>query len=509
MQKSAPDQFGPVYLVGAGPGDPGLITLREVEALRRADLVLYDYLVNAQILEHVRPGAECLCLGRHGRGRLWTQEEIIAHMIAAARAGRVVVRLKGGDPAIFARAGEETSALSAAGVCFEIVPGITTALAAGSHAGINLTDRHLSSAVALVTGHEQEEKHEPSIDFRALGAFPGTVVVYMGVQSVRDWSAALVEGGKGLDTPVAIVRRCSWPDQAVAQTSLGELAETVARLKLRPPVIFIIGATASHDPALAWFASRPLFGQTVLVTRAEQQSATLRDQLQELGADVRIQPAIMIEPPEDWSAVDAVIERLDQFDWLVFSSANGVRGLLNRIWARGGDLRALVRARIAAIGPGTAEQLAEYRLRADLMPETYRAEHLAAALAPAAAGKRFLLLRASRGREILAEQLRAAGGEVEQVVVYRSLDVPACEPEIKELLDAGRIDWITVTSSAIARSLVQLIGDRLRTMRLASISPITSQTLREFGHAPTVEATEYTMTGLVQAMLKFQARAER
>jgi uroporphyrinogen III methyltransferase/synthase len=503
MRKSFARQFGPVYLVGAGPGDPGLFTLRGVETLRRADLVLYDYLVNPQLLDHARTGAELVCLGRHGREPRLSQDEINLRMVHAAQQGQTVVRLKAGDPAVFARFGEETDALTSAGVPFEIVPGITAALASGSHAGIPLTHREFASAVALVTGHEDTAKSEPAIDYRALASFPGTIVMYMGVTSAPEWSAALIDGGKSPATPVAIVRRCSWSDQSVKRTTLAELPMLVAQQRLRPPVIFIVGEAAAVDSGVSWFSSRPLFGQRIIVTRPEGQSHVLRDQLQELGAEVLVQPAIAIEPPEDWSAVDAALRRLGQFDWLVFSSSNGVRMLLDRLWSSGGDLRQLQNIKLAAIGPGTNDELAKYHLRADRLPDgEFRAEALAQTLGVDAAGKRFLLVRASRGREVLAEQLRAAGGHVEQVVVYRSVDVTTPEPEIAAKLESGTVDWVTVTSSAIARSLAAMWGERLKQARLASISPITSQTLRELGFEPTVEATEYTMPGLVDAIVQ-------
>ena len=500
MPKPVAQQIGRVYLVGAGPGHPGLVTLRGVECLRLADVVLYDYLVNPQLLEHARSTAELVCLGRHGRGRLWTQEEINHRMIEAARQGSNVVRLKAGDPAVFARAAEEAEALTAAGVAFEIVPGSTAALASGSHAGVPLTHRQVSSAVAIVTGHEDTEKEQPPLDYRQLGAFPGTIVIYMGVTSAAEWSAELIAGGKSPDTPVAIVRRCSWPDQSVHRTRLGDLGTFVIQSRLRPPVIFIVGMAAADESSVAWFTSRPLFGQRVLVTRAEGQAGALRDLLQDAGAEVLLQPVIAIEPPLEWKAVDDALARLDTFDWVVFSSANGVSHWLDRLAMLGKDARSFGPAKIAAIGPGTADELAKYRLRADLVPDEYRAESLADALSPSAAGKRILLVRASRGREVLAERLIAAGATVEQVVVYRSVDVTTPDTDIAATLADGRIHWITVTSSAIARSLVALFGEHLHKTRLASISPITSQTLRELGHEPAAEAREYTMPGILAAI---------
>lgn len=496
---------GKVYLVGAGPGDPGLITWRGVECLRRADVVLYDYLVNPRVLRHAAAGADLQSLGRHGGERIVPQEEINQRMIAAARAGRTVVRLKGGDPIIFGRLADEVQALRAEGLPYEIVPGVTAALAAGSYAGVRLTQRDDASAVAFVTGHEQEGKAGPPLDFAALAAFPGTLVFYMGVTTAPQWSAALIAAGKPAETPAVVVRRCSWPDQETFVTSLGGLPDEVAKRKLRPPAVVIIGAVVQSAAMSDWFSERPLFGVRVLITRAAEQADALEDRLSELGAQCFVQPAIEIRPPQDWGAVDAALANLSSYNWVVFSSANGVRFLFDRLLT-GGDLRRLGSVKIAAIGPGTAQELAHCHLRADVQPAEYRAEALAAELACEARGKRFLLARASRGRELLAEQLTAAGGIVEQVVVYESNDVAAADERIFAMLAAGQFDWTTVTSSAIARSLVRLLGENLRRTKLASISPITSSTLRELGHEPAAEAREYTMDGLVEAIVETHSR---
>ena len=414
---------GKVYLVGAGPGDPGLITWRGIECLRAADLVLYDYLVNARLLDHVRSTSEVVCLGRHGQGRLMEQAEINRHMVEAARSGRVVVRLKSGDPMIFARGAEEIDVLVASGVAFEVVPGITAALAASSYAGITLTHRDAASAVVLVTGHESEAKQGGVLDYGSLAAFPGTLVFYMAVTTARHWSTRLLEQGKPGGTPVAIVRRCSWPDQQVVHCRLDELATEVERRRLRPPVIFIVGETAALEPSIGWFAGRPLFGQRIVVTRPQGQNGELQRLLEMLGAETLAQPAIEISAPRDWGPVDATLSCVESYDWLVFSSANGVEAFLKRLLARHGDLRRLGSLRLAAIGTGTAEALARYHLQADLVPEVYRAEALAEALAEQAAGQRCLLVRASRGREVLSQTLAARGAQVEQIVVYESRDV--------------------------------------------------------------------------------------
>ncbi len=381
-----------------------------------------------------------------------SQTEINEAMIRRARAGQIVVRLKGGDPAIFARLAEELDALNSAGVTYEIVPGITAAQAASSHAGIPLTTRDEASCVAFVTGRETLDKSaaEP-LDYVALANFPGTLVFYMAVTTASHWSRELMAHGKPGNAPVAIVRRCSLPDQETIFTTLGEIDEVMSAKKLRPPAIVIVGDVAQPRELTNWFTTRPLFGRTVLVTRPEHQSDDLAARLAGLGAKVLRQPAIEIGPPQDWTAVDAAIGRLAKFDWLVFSSSNGVEYFLGRLLAIGGDARRLGGVRLAAIGPATVARLAEFRLRADLQPESYRAEALAEALAPEARGKTILLARASRGREVLAEMLTAAGAVVEQVVVYESRDVASPKDDVLQTLADGKIDFTTVTSSAIAQ----------------------------------------------------------
>jgi uroporphyrinogen III methyltransferase/synthase len=496
--------IGKVYLVGAGPGDPGLLTLRGAECLREADVVLFDYLVSPQLLVAANPNAECICLGRHGHGRIMSQAEINDAMIRHARSGRAVVRLKGGDPTIFARLAEELAALGSAGVPYEIVPGVTAAQAASSHAGIPLTQRDDASCVAFVTGQESADKAS-AIGYAALAKFPGTLVFYMGVTTAPEWSRALLEHGKSPATPVVIVRRCSLPEQETLFTSLAEVGEFVRRRRLRPPAVVIVGDVARARDTANWFTTRPLFGRTVLVTRPEHQSQDFVHHLRSLGANVIRQPVIEIAPPPDWSDVDRVIEHLPEFDWLVFSSANGVRYFFDRLNDLGHDVRRVGNAKLAAIGPATVAALAERRLRADIQPETYRAESLAEALAQQVGGKRVFLARASRGREVLSEMLSHAGALVEQAVVYESRDVAAPKDDVSEALAAGRIAWTTVTSSAIARSLVRLFGDSLNRTRLAAISPLTGEVLAELGHPPAVIARTFTAAGIAEAMLSAEA----
>jgi len=497
---------GRVYLIGAGPGDPGLITLRGAELLARADVVLYDGLSNVKILTHAA-SAEHICVGKHGQSRIWTQQEIIVEMLRHARAGATVARLKGGDPAVFARTAEEVEALKSAEIPFEIVPGITAALAAGSYAGIPITHRRHASAVALVTGHEEPGKSESALDWDALARFPGTLVVYMGVTTASFWTSALIQAGKSGDTPVAILRRCSLADQQTIRCRLEEVADRLTpATKLRPPVIVIIGEVTKLSESMAWFESRPLFGKTILVTRSDQQASELSTPLQELGATVWESPAIQIDEPEDWAPVDSLIEHPEAFDYLVFSSRNGVRYFLDRLLVSEFDLRQLSPLQIAVVGERTADALREYHLHPDIVPDDYRAASLAAMLRPIAKGKRFALLRASRGADTLADELVKAGGVVEQLITYSHRDISQGDPRVIEKMNRGEITWVTVTSNAIAASLVALYGESLRRAKIASLSPGITSALKVLGYDVDAEASIATIESLVDSIHQSELR---
>lgn len=493
---------GTVYLVGAGPGNLGMITVRAVECLEQADVILYDYLANPAALEHASESAELLCLGHHSTGRRLAPEAIVKRMLREAQRGRTVVRLKGGDPLVFGRGGDETEALRAAGIPFEIVPGITSGLAVGSLCEIPLTHHEDASAVALVTGHERDNKAHSHLDYAALAAFPGTLVIYMGVQRVSQWSEALIRHGKPPDTPVAIVRWCSRAQQQMVRCSLETVAEVVGAHGLRPPALFVVGKVVAHSPQLSWFAERPLFGARVLIAGSATASRRLRNRLAVLGADVITQPAVHITEPKDWAPVDAALDRIDRYDWLVFHSGNGVDSFIGRLFHRGEDVRRLGCVRLAAVGSGTAERLAEYHLHPDVVPQPFNPQSLAHALVAEADGHRFLLPGARRGRLVLADALTALGAQVELIDVYSNADVKEPNPDVATALSTDEIDWVTVTSANTARSLIALYGDALRRARLASISPMTSAALRDLGYEPAVEAVPHTAAALVQAILR-------
>ncbi len=486
-------RLGKVYLIGAGPGDPELVTVRGLECLRRADVILYDNLAAPALLHHARPDAEKIYAGKKRTEHALTQDQINALLIEHARAGRQVVRLKGGDPFLFGRGGEEAEALAAAGVPFEVVPGVSSAMGAAAFAGIPLTHREHTSAVTFVTGHEVEK-----IDWNRVGASE-TIVVFMGLVTFGEIAKRLIAAGRDASTPAAAVRWATRPDQRVLCGTLGDLAEKIVQAGLKPPTLIFIGEVVRLREKLDWFERLPLFGKTIVVTRAKEQAGALATRLAELGARVVEIPTIEIEPPADWKPFDTAISRLESFDWLIFTSANGVRFFIQRLDASARDLRAL-RARLCAIGPATAAALAALHLKIDLMPEEYVAESVIKAFEKIPLeGARILLPRAAVARDLIPAELEKRGARVTVVEAYRT--VPARNAKWPEGL---RPDWITFTSSSTVENFHSLFGAaRLDGVRVASIGPVTSATAGRLGIAVTVEPQNHTVEGLVSAILDF------
>jgi len=500
------EHAGTVYLVGAGPGDPALLSLKGRDCLAKADVVLYDGLVNPLLLRHTEAHAERTCRSMAPDGRVLKQDEINARLIEAARAGKTVVRLKGGDPFIFGRGSEEAAALAEAGIPFEVVPGVTAAVAAGEYAGISLTHRHQASAVAFVTGHEDPAKPDSSLDYRNLAEFPGTLVFYMGLHRLPRIVESLIANGKPAQTPACVISRATTPRQQTVSATLEELPAAVEQAELHAPSLIIVGECAKQRETISWFEHRPLFGKLIAITRPVHQADSAIARALELGAQPVLLPTIEILPPDDWSAVDTAIGRLEDFDWLIFTSANGVESFLNRLWDSNRDARCLGPLKIAAIGPATAETLHRFHLRADVVPETYRAEALAEALKDQVSGKQVLWAGANRGRDVLPKELEAAGARVEKLVVYQNRDVADVPPETRKFLEAGEVDWIALSSPSIARNLAGLIGSQAlahlddRT-RIAAISPVTAEAARDAGLPVHIEAEEFTWEGLFQAII--------
>jgi uroporphyrinogen III methyltransferase/synthase len=495
-----------VFLVGAGPGEAGLLTLRAVECLRRADVVVYDRLVPAHMLDHAPPDAERVCvteLGPHHADRCGPVQQ---RLIDAARQGLCVVRLKGGDPFLFGRGGEEAEALRQAGIPFEIVPGVTAALGAAACAGIPLTHRGLASAVAFVTGQENPAKDGPDLDWAALGRFPGTLVVYMGLARLDAIVRSLIDHGKPADTPAAVVHAATTGAQRTVEAPLQQIAAAAQAAGITSPALVIIGPVVQLRQRLSWFESRPLHGKRVLVCRPRGQAAELLAQLEELGALPLLLPTVEIQPLTDWAEVDQAILQLSKIHWLVFTSVNGVHAFLGRLHRCGRDLRALGGIQLAAIGIATADALRSYHLEPDLVPAEYRSENLVAALRPHVAGRRVLLARADRGREVLRNELNGIA-EVQQIAVYRQTDVAEADAGVIGRLRNGDVDFVLLTSSNIARALARLLDAecqaRMRSGKthIVSISPVTSAAVRALGWPVAAEARVYTVAGVVEALV--------
>jgi len=485
---------GRVYLVGAGPGDPGLITVRGLDVLRQADVILYDNLAPVSLLYYARPSAERIYVGKKRADHHLSQDETNALLVNRARSGAVVVRLKGGDPFIFGRGGEEGEALHAAGIAFEVVPGVSSATGAAAYAGIPLTHRSCTSAISFVTGHEVH-----AIDWARVGQTE-TLVIFMGLTTFGDIAKRLIAGGRDPETPAAAIRWGTRPDQRTVIGTIADLAERIAEVKLKPPALIIVGEVVALREDLNWFEKLPLFGQRIMLTRAEEQAGESAEQLRRLGADVVAVPTIEIGEPSSWVPIDSAIAKLETYDWLIFTSQNGVERFFARLDASARDLRA-VNGRIAAIGPATAEVLASAHLKTDCLPEEFVAESLLESLGRDLTGRRILLARAEVAREVLPEELRRRGASVDVAPVYRTV-VPDSSA-LREALASRRPDWITFTSSSTVRYFAAMAGeDALRNVRIASIGPITSATIREYGVEPTVEADPHTMDGLIAAIVR-------
>lgn len=500
----AESALGRVYLVGGGPGDPGLLTLRGKECLERAEVVVYDRLIDPALLSFAPPGAECIFVGKETDHRLLDQAEINRILIDRARQGKVVVRLKGGDPFVFGRGGEEAEALHDAGVPFEVVPGVTSPIAVPAYAGIPVTHRDFASSFTVVTGHEDPEKPDSQLDWAHLAAEPGTLIFVMAVGQLEQIAAQLIRHGRAPTTPVAVIQRGTRPTQRTLLATLADVAERVRAAHLGAPAIVVVGEVARLRERLAWYDNRPLFGRRVLITRTREQASALAALLAERGAVPIELPTIRLEPPADWAPVDRAIDQLESYAWAVFTSTNGVRFFFERLQQRGLDARALKGVRLAAIGPATAAALASWHLQVDFSPAEYVAEAIVAGLARFdLAGQRVLLPRAQEAREVLAEGLAGQGARVDEVAVYQTR--PAGDPDLaRRLFDEGRVDVVTFTSSSTVRNLVRLLGDhasqRLARSTIASIGPITSQTARELGLPVDVEAADHSIPGLVRAL---------
>jgi uroporphyrinogen III methyltransferase/synthase len=470
-----------VYLVGAGPGDPGLLTVRARELIDAADVILYDRLIPPGILEG--PRAELVYVGKQGGGPQMPQEEIDRLLVQYGTGGRTVVRLKGGDPFVFGRGGEEALVLRAAGIPFEVVPGITAGIAAPAYAGIPVTHRELASGVAFVTGHENPDKPETALDWPALAAFPGTLVFYMGVKALPRIASQLIAGGRPADEPVAVVERGTLPGQKTVLSTLGAIGSVQG---IRAPAITLVGPVAALREQIAWLETRPLYGRTVAVTRARAQASALAARLRGLGAEVVEAPAIRTR------TLDVELPPIGGYDLVCVTSPTGAERLLDLLR----DARELAGVTVAAIGPGTARALRARGIEADVVPERAVAEGLVEALASVPV-KRALIARAAEGRDVLIEALRERGAEVDVVALYETVAEPLDEPTRAA---AAAADYVLFTSASSVRFFAAA-GGSLEGPRLVSIGPATSSELRAHGVEPDLEADPHTPDGLVAALL--------
>ena len=486
-----------VYLVGAGPGDPDLITWKGRKLLALADAVLYDNLANEHLLELTRPNCEHIYVGKKKSVHAFPQEEICGMMVDRARRGLNVVRLKGGDPFIFGRGGEEAEALVSAGVEFEVVPGVTSPLGIAAYSGVPLTHREHTKVVTFVTGHDVH-----AIDWSKVGQSE-TLVIFMGIFSIHEIASEIMRHGRSGDTPAICVRWGTRPDQETVAGTLTDIADRIDHAHVKPPATVIIGEVVSLHERLNWFEKLPLFGQKIVVTRAAEQAGEFCDRLRSLGADAVELPVISLQLPADPTPLDAAIGRLARYDWLIFTSVNGVRFFLDRLDRSTRDLRSL-KARICAIGPATRRAVESLHLKVDLMPEEYVAEGLVKAFeGQDLAGKNVLLPRAAVARDLIPAELAKLGALVEVVEAYHNVVPPDAEARAREVFAAEKKpDWITFTSSSTVKNVLAVAGRAaLEGVRIASIGPVTSSTLRAHGLNVDAEAKQFTLDGLVEAIL--------
>lgn len=503
---------GMVYLVGAGPGDYKLISVRALEYIQLADTIVYDRLADDRLLGTARADVELIYVGKASSDHTMRQEDINQLLVDKANEGKIVVRLKGGDPFVFGRGGEEALTLVENKIPFEIVPGITSAISVPAYAGIPVTHRGIATSFAVVTGHEDPTKAESTIKWSHLATAVDTLVFLMGVENLPHITSKLIEHGRAADTPAAVIRWGTKPEQRVLVTTVGEAAAAVAKAGIKPPAIFIVGQVVTLREKLAWFDQRLLFGKTALVTRAREQASLLTTELEALGAQCMEAPAIKLMPPDDYEALDQGIGKLTSYDWLIFTSVNGVEYFFKRLHNLKFDSRVLCNAKIAAIGAQTAAKLREYGILADIVPLEFRAEGIIEALAGRIKkGMSVLIARALVARDILPEKLREMGALVDVVPVYQTVVGDTDGKLLGDKLAAGEIELVTFTSSSTVTNLLELLGPQgaelIKHAKVACIGPITGGTCLEHGITPDVISEEYTIKGMTQAIIKLYEEA--
>jgi len=495
-----------VYIIGAGPGDAGLITLKALEALRIADVVVYDNLVNEELLKYTKIGTRFIYAGKKGGDHTLSQEKINSLLVEEAQAGNIVARLKGGDPFIFGRGGEEAEALAARDIIFEIIPGVSSATAVPAYAGIPLTHRGLTSTVAFITGHEDPTKEKSDINWPALAGI-GTLVFLMGVKNISQISDALISNGKEPDAPAALIRRGTTPEQEIITGKLSDIAAKAQAAQFAPPAILVVGNVVDLRETLQWFEKKPLFGKGIVITRPEKQADDLARLLEKEGAAAIHFPTIKIVPPRDWNSLDEALAKLPTYDWLIFTSANGVHYFFARLLESDKDIRDLRNVKICCIGPATAAQITKKGIKVDLVPEHYIAEGILESFAATdLQGKRILIPRAARARDILPDGLKKMGACVDVAVTYETVDSGKSREEWDELTAGRRIDVITFTSSSTVTGFVKITGDNYvlpENIKIACIGPVTAATAEKAGLHVDIQQQEYTISGLVKALIDY------
>ena len=498
-----------VYLIGAGPGDPGLLTVKAKECIETADVVVYDYLASPFLLKYARQDAQIIYVGKKGGDHTLTQDKINQLLVDKAKQGLSVARLKGGDPFVFGRGGEEAQLLLENGVQYEVIPGVTSAISAPAYAGIPVTHRDHTSFVSFITGHENPNKQDSSMQWDVFAKSNATLVFLMGVKNLKNIVKNLVANGKASDTPVALVRWGTTSRQQTVTGTLETIVEVVEKAKLKSPAIIVVGHVVSLREELAWFDKKPLFGKTIVITRARAQASGLVSQLSKLGAHCLEIPTIQIIPAQDTAPLRTAIDNLTDYDWLVLTSVNGVKFFFDTLFDMGKDVRALGHLKFACIGPVTKERLADYGIISDILPETYRAESVVDAFSEIdIQGKKVLLPRAKVARTILPEELNKMGANVDEVTAYETILSDGDKQTLIDLLTDKKIDAVTFTSSSTVSNFMSLLESQNATklldgVAIASIGPITSDTARALGMEPAMEANPFTIPGLVDALLNY------
>jgi len=497
-----------VYLVGAGPGDPKLITVKGLECIKKAEVLVYDRLASPRLLAYARPDAEMIFAGKSPVRHTLKQDEINSLLVEKAQEGKVVTRLKGGDPYVFGRGGEEAEVLREHGIPFEVVPGITSGIAVPAYAGIPVTHRDHNSSLAFITGNEDPAKEDTSIDWSRIAKGCGTLVFYMGMSNLPHIVEKLTTNGLPAETPVAVIRWGTRPEQKTVTGVLADIVERARAARMGHPSIIVVGGVVSLREKLKWFESKPLFGKRVLVTRSRSQASVFAEKIENLGGEPWEFPTIEITDPDDYSPMDRAIDEIGQFDWLILTSINGVQHFFNRMRFKKKDIRDLKGIKICAIGPKTREEIEKYGIFCEFMPEEFVAEAILEGLKEKAiAGKKVLLPRADIARKVLPETLQAMGALVTEVVAYKTVTGAGDAETIKEMLAEKRIHILTFTSSSTVKNFVQKIAapnlpELLQGTLTACIGPITANTARELGLKVDIEASEYTIDGMLAAILE-------